>query len=246
MRITLIAIALFCVPALTLGASGGVELEHVDIDLSNKASLQRGAKLFTNYCMGCHSAKYMRYNRVASDLGIDEDLVEDNLIFGDKKVGETMTIAMRSSDAEEWFGKAPPDLSVITRVRGEDWLYTYLKSFYLDDSRPFGVNNLVFKDVGMPHALWQLQGWQKPVYEDTGGGHGNKGKHITGLELVQEGELTPPEYSRAVRDLVAFLSYVGEPVQLKRYDLGLWVLLFLGVLFALLYSLKKDYWKDIH
>ncbi|NIR28582.1 MAG: cytochrome c1 [Gammaproteobacteria bacterium] len=240
------AVVLLMLSGLTWAAERGVELQEANIDLTNDASLQRGARLFVNYCMGCHSASYMRYNRLAQDLGLTEAQVEANLIFDDKKVGETMTIALDAEMAEEWFGTAPPDLSVIARARGVDWLYTYLKSFYLDESGSMGVNNLVFPRVGMPHVLWRLQGWQRPVYRTEVDEHGREHEVIDHLELVEEGTRTPAEYDRDVRDLVAFLAYVGEPAQLDRRRLGVWVLLFLALMFVVFYALKKDYWKDVH
>jgi ubiquinol-cytochrome c reductase cytochrome c1 subunit len=235
-------------PGLVLAAGGpAIELDKADIDLGNKASLQRGAKYFVNYCMGCHSLEYSRYNRVAADLEIPEDLVQENLIFtrdrkGElHKVGEKMEIAMDPVDAAEWFGAAPPDLTLNARVNGPDYLYTYLRTFYVDPSRPLGVNNLAYPNVGMPHALWPLQGWQEKVVEVDEDGH-----EQTRLELVQAGTLTPAEYDKVVRDIVAFLTYVAEPAKLERYRLGVWVLLFLGFFFVFAYYLKKEYWKDVH
>lgn len=235
-------------PGLVLAAGGpAIELDRADIDLGNKASLQRGAKYFVNYCMGCHSLEYSRYNRVAADLEIPEDLVQENLIFtrdrkGElHKVGDKMDIAMDAADAAGWFGAAPPDLTLNARVHGPDWLYTYLRTFYVDPSRPLGVNNLAFPNVGMPHVLWPLQGWQEKVVEV-----GEDGHEHTRLELVQAGTLTSAEYDKVVRDIVAFLTYVAEPAKLERYRLGVWVLLFLGFFFVFAYYLKKEYWKDVH
>jgi len=244
MRRLVLALALGLAPAMA-AAVGGAKLDEVDIDLSNKAALQRGAKYFANYCLSCHSAAYARYKGVGDDLGLTKDQVERNLIFDDSKVGETMTVAMSDKAAEDWFGAPPPDLSLVARSRGPDWLYTYLRSFYLDDSRPMGVNNLVFPNVGMPHVLWQLQGWQRLVEETKvdEDGHEHTVKH---LELVKEGSMTSAEYDRMVRDLVTFLTYLGEPAKLERRELGVYVLLFLAVLFVVAYLLKKEYWRDIH
>ena len=233
-------------PFVVDAAEDTVPLQSANIDLKDKASLQRGAKYFTNYCIGCHSLQYMRYSRMAEDLGIPTDELQQNLIFGDAKPADHMTNAMRPDDGETWFGTKVPDLTLVTRWRRPDWVYTYLKSFYLDDTRPYGVNNLVFPKVGMPHALVNLQGIQKPVYEheDDGKEHGEP--HVMGVELVQPGELTPKEYDNMVRDITNFLTYVGEPIKLERRSLGLYVLLFLGLLFLVSYYLKKEFWKDVH
>jgi ubiquinol-cytochrome c reductase cytochrome c1 subunit len=233
------------VPAFGLAAGGGnVHLEDANIDLADKESLQRGAKYFVNYCMGCHSLQYMRYNRMGEDLGLDEVQVRQNFIFdADTKPGDLMVSSMRPEDGEKWFGTAIPDLTLVTRWRNEDWLYTYLKSFYVDESRPYGVNNAVFPDVGMPHVLSELQGMQKAVYAETeGGGHGP----LEGFEQVTAGSMSAEEYDGMVRDLTNFLTYAGEPTKLERQRLGVYVLLFLGVLFILAYALKKEFWKDVH
>ncbi|MDH5184210.1 MAG: cytochrome c1 [Gammaproteobacteria bacterium] len=237
MRKLIIAFVIAVLPGMAL-AAGNVHLEKVDIDLNNKESLQRGAKLFVNYCLSCHSAQYMRYNRMGRDIGLTDKQVEANLMFASEKVGETMTIAMPSEKSAKWFGTAPPDLSVISRSRGQDWLYNYLIGFYKDDSRPFGVNNTVFKDVGMPHVLWELEGLKEPVY--------NEEHHRTGWKYVSKGKLSPAEFDASARDLTAFLVYVGEPIQQTRKAIGIWVLLFLFVLFVVSYYLKREYWKDVH
>lgn len=246
-------IILACIFSLTFSgmavAAGGSAnealFEKAHIDVGNKASLQRGAKYFVNYCMSCHAASYSRYSRVGSDLGLSDALVKENFIFSDKKVGETMTVALREDMAKDWFGKMPPDLSVIARSRGVDWLYNYLKTFYLDESRDLGVNNLRFENAYMPHVLWELQGWQKPVYK-TVVADGKEKQVIDHLELVKPGKLSPEEYDQVVRDLVGFMSYLGEPAQLTRKKLGFWVLMFLGLMIVISYMLKKEYWKDIH
>lgn len=225
---------------------GAAHCEHANNDLGNIASLQRGARHFVNYCSGCHSAKYVRYNRLAHDLRLTEDQLMTNLMFAAEKPHETMTIAMPPADAERWFGVPPPDLSLIARARGTDYLYTFLKSYYLDDSTSTGVNNLVKTNVSMPHVLWELQGPQKAVYTGQADGQGNVTRVFEGFELLAPGELTPLEYDAFVRDLVNFLDYIGEPVQLERRNLGIWVLLFLLVFFFVAYLLKKEYWKDVH
>ena len=241
MKKLLISLLLVMAPALGSAASSAVHLDDADIDLSDQASLQRGAKYFVNYCLSCHSAQFQRYNRMARDLGLTESEVKENLMFTTDKIGDTMTIAMDPDDGAKWFGVAPPDLSVITRARGVDWIYTYLRSFYIDEARPFGMNNLVFPDVGMPHVFWKLQGLQRAVFKQEDGR-----KHFERFELAEPGSLSPEEFDGAMRDLTAFLSYVGEPVQLERKRLGVWVLLFIAVFFVLAYLLKKEYWKDVH
>lgn len=224
----------------------GHHLYKADVDISDKASLQRGARIFVNYCMGCHSAAYMRYNRMGDDLGIEESILQSNLMFGTDKSGDTMTIAMQKDDAEKFFGTAPPDLSVNARSRGADWLFTYFMTFYRDDSRPFGVNNLAFKDVAMPHVLWELQGIQKPVYKTVQKEDGSQREVIDHLELETPGTLDSDGYQNTVNDLVNFLVYVGEPAQIQRRSVGVIVILYLLVLLVIVYLLKKEFWKDIH
>ena len=245
MKKYLVIVFLALAPAWVLAAGGGVPLDKANIDPTNKQSLQRGARIFVNYCLSCHSAALMRYERMGTDLGIDEKLVSENLMFTGGKVGELMTVATAADDAKEWFGIVPPDLSVIARARGVDWLYTYMRSFYRDDSRHIGVNNLVFPDVGMPNVLWELQGIQEPVITTVKGHDGTEHK-IVKLELSEPGLQTPKEFDRTVRDLVNFLDYMGEPAKYDRRQLGTRVILFLLVFLVLAYLLKRDYWKDIH
>lgn len=240
--IALIAFAL--VPVVGMASEGEVHLDAANIDVSNEAAIQRGARDFVNYCMGCHSAKYVRYKQFTK-VGLTEDQVKDNLMFAGGKIGDHMTIAMNPDDAAKWFGAAPPDLTLVARIRGSDWIYTYLRSFYKDESRPMGVNNVVFPNVGMPHVLLPLQGLQEPVYKEVER-EGKTHKVIEGLELVEPGSMTPGEYDAMVRDLTTFLTYVSEPVQVERKHLGIWVTLFLVVLFVLAYMMKKEWWKDIH
>jgi ubiquinol-cytochrome c reductase cytochrome c1 subunit len=240
MKKLILAFLLAVVPAVSMAAGGGVHLDDANIDVSDNASLQRGAKYFVNYCTGCHSLKFQRYNRLVQDLGLTAHEVKGNLMFTTDNIGSTMTVAMDPQDAEKWFGVTPPDLSVTARARGVDWIYTYLRSFYADDKRPFGVNNTVFPDVGMPNVLWQLQGTQKAVVTEV------DGEKVTKLEMVKPGSVSAEEFDAVARDLTAFLSYVGEPAQLKRQSMGKWVLLFIAVFFVLAYLLKKEYWKDIH
>lgn len=242
MKKLVIAFVMAALPAFALAAGAGVHLDKAPVNLRDQASLQRGARMFVNYCLSCHSAQFMRFNRMGADLGISEEQLKANMMFGTDKVGDTMTIAMAAKDAKGWFGNPPPDLSVIARARGADWLYTYMRTFYIDEKKPMGVNNLVFPDVGMPHVLWELQGMQKPVYHTGEDGHAT----ISGFEMVKPGTMTPAEYDAAVGDLVNFLVYMGEPVQLKRQELGVKVLTFLAFFFVLAYLLKKEYWKDVH
>ena len=236
---------LLAVPT-AMAAGGNANLEHVDIDLDNKGGLQRGAKYYVNYCMGCHSLKFSRYNRMATDLGLTDKQVADNLIFtrtkGDKtKVGELMKNGISAEDSERWFGVTPPDLSLVGRSRGGDWIYSFLKAFYVDSSRPYGVNNTVFANAGMPHVLWELQGMQEMEEKDDGHGHTTQT-----LKLTEPGTASPEEYDQIVTDITNFLVYVGEPAQLHRKSIGIWVLLFLGIFAVVAYFLKKEYWKDVH
>jgi len=242
MKKLVIAFVMAALPAFALAAGAGVHLDKAPVNLRDQASLQRGAQMFVNYCLSCHSAQFMRFNRMGADLGISDEQLKANMMFGTDKVGDTMTIAMPAKDSKVWFGNPPPDLSVIARARGADWLYTYMRTFYIDEKKPMGVNNAVFPDVGMPHVLWELQGMQQPIYHTGEDGH----RTISGYELVKAGTMAPAEYDAAVGDLVNFLVYMGEPVQLKRQELGIKVLIFLAFFFVLAYLLKKEYWKDIH
>jgi len=242
---------------LAAAASEGVTLDRLPADVNphDRASLQRGAQVYVNYCLGCHSAAYMRYNRL-QDLGLTEQQIKDNLIFTGAKVGELMKIAMDPRESREWFGTPPPDLTVIARSRssgdgsGADWLYSYLRGFYRDPSRPTGWNNTVFQNVGMPHALWQLQGEQVLTTEVQLIPRGSKGevekREVHKLVLKKPGSMKPAEYDRRVGDLVNFLVYVGEPSRQSRVELGIYVLIFLGVLLVFAYLLKKEFWKDVH
>ncbi|SUI83814.1 Cytochrome b/c1 [Shewanella putrefaciens] len=220
-------------PTLAMAASGhNVHLEDAKVDLHDKASLERGVDLFQHYCSGCHSTQYQRYERVATDIGISADDMRNKYMFTDAKIGELMQSAIPAKDAAKWFGATPPDLTLVARVRGEDWVYSYLKGFYKDPSRPFGVNNTVFPSVGMPHVLEELQG--TPVKQEDGS------------IVVTGGKLNAEEYDQAVRDITGFLVYSAEPVKLEREALGWWVLGFLFIFFIVAYLLKKEYWKDVH
>ena len=237
------------VSGTALANEDGVHLESANVNIHDQASLQIGAKYFANYCMGCHSLNFSRYNRVAADLGLTEEQVTKNLIFtrtdGEStKAGELMKNGMSPKQSAEWFGAPPPDLSLVGRSRGSDWIYSYLKAFYVDESRPMGVNNTVFPNVGMPHVLWELQGLQEK--ECTKEGEGEHAVEHCEMKTVKAGSMSPAEYDKVVRDITNFLTYVGEPAALHRKSYGVLVLLFLGLFAVLAYFLKKEYWKDVH
>lgn len=244
----LFAVLLFA-PALALAAGDHIKLDRAPIDENDQASLQRGARHFANYCLNCHNASYMRYNRLR-DIGLTDQQILDNLVFTGSKVGDLMKVAMDPKDAKSWFGVAPPDLSLIARSRaseagsGADWLYTYLRSFHRDAERPTGWNNTVFPNVGMPHVLWELQGEQVLAERKVQGAGFEKTEHV--LKLDKPGKLSPVEYDRMAADLVNYLVYVAEPARADRTAIGMFVLIALGLLFVLAYALKKEYWKDVH
>jgi ubiquinol-cytochrome c reductase cytochrome c1 subunit len=223
-----------------VSASEEVKLQSANIDLTDKVSLLRGAKHFVTYCLGCHSAKYMRYLRIAVDESVDEKTVLKDIAPEGASIYDQLHSAMNKHDAEKWFGTQPPDLSLIARSRGADWLYSYLKSYYTDPKRPYGVNNTVFPDTAMPNPLWQLQGEQHAVPRKTIWGE------YTQLVLEKPGTLSEKDFDLMVNDLVNFLVYVGEPVQLERQKMGKFVLFFLLGFAVIAYLLKKEYWKDIH
>lgn len=230
--------SLLMLPVLAWAAGAELHLDKAPDRSRDTAALQHGAKIFVNYCLSCHSASYMRYNRLR-DLGLSEQQIKDNLLFTADKTGEPMRVAMQRDEAKQWFGAPPPDLTVIARARasefgsGADWLYTYLRTFYRDDARPTGWNNVVFENVGMPHALWELQGEQVMGAEHK-------------LQLAKPGKLKAEEYDALVADLVGYLKYMGEPVAEFRKNLGVAVLIVLALLFVLSYALKREFWKDIH
>lgn len=244
----LLLAAVLVLPGLAR-AEEGVTLDHAPIDPQDMASLQRGARTFVNYCFNCHSANYMRYNRL-HDIGLTDAEIKDNLIFGDVKVGELMKIAAEPKEQKQWFGAAPPDLTVIARARGSelgsgpDWLYTYLRSFYRDPARPTGWNNTVFPNVGMPHVLYQLQGIQ--VLKETAVPGPGYSRMEPRLVLDKPGAMSPVEYDRMVADLVNYMTYMSEPARSTRVTLGMYVLLALAALFVLVFMLKKEFWKDVH
>ena len=224
-------------------AAGGGNLQHAGTDLGDRASLQRGAQLYMNYCSACHSLKYLRYSRMGEDLGLTEDEVMKNLNFTGAKFGEHIHVSMTAAHADKWFGKMAPDLSVISRVRGSDWIYTYLKSFYLDESFPLGWNNTLWTNAPMPNPLWQLQGLQHAEFGQPDKATG--ARHVTGLKVTQPGTLDAAGFDQVARDITAFLEYAGEPAALKRQSMGVWVLLFLAMFTFIAYLLKTEYWRDV-
>jgi ubiquinol-cytochrome c reductase cytochrome c1 subunit len=238
-------------PGLAFANEAGFPLEKAP-ERSSLASLQNGAKLFVNYCLNCHSASSMRYNRL-HDLGLSDDQIRTNLLFSADKVGDMMTVAMKPADAKAWFGAVPPDLSVITRAKsssagsGADYLYTYLRTFYKDDTRPTGWNNMVLPNVAMPHVLWQLQGVRTARFVDEADPHdeGKKVHRFDGFQQVSPGTMSAQEYDTAVADLVGYLDWMAEPAQNTRKKLGVVVLLFLSVFAFLAWRLNASYWKDV-
>lgn len=238
-----VGILLFACLSTGALASGGAGLQAAGVRMDDQASLQRGARLFFNYCSGCHSLRFMRYQRIAEDLGLDPKEVEQSFIFTGSKIGEPVVSHLSFEDGTKWFGKAPPDLSLEARSKGPDWIYSYLKSFYVDPSRPLGWNNTVFPNASMPNALWELQGIQAPVTAPAEHGHEAA---IERLELRSQGSQTPEQFDQTARDITAFLQYVGEPAALKRESIGVWVLLYLALFTFLAYLLKHEYWKDVH
>lgn len=234
-----VAVVLFA-PAMVMAAGAELHLDKAPVS-TDPAALQHGAKLFVNYCLNCHSASFVRYNRM-EEIGLTEQAIRDNLLFTGDKTGDLMKVALRRDEGKAWFGAPPPDLTLVARARssefgsGADWLYTYLRQFHRDPNRPTGWNNVVFPNVGMPHVLWELQGDQVA----------KEGEHGTTLELVKPGKLSAQEYDKAVADLVSFMVWMAEPIADKRKTIGTFVLIFLAGLFVLSYALKKNYWKDIH
>jgi len=236
--------------AVAASVGNAPAMDHIEPDINDKASLQRGLALYSDYCFGCHSLKYARYERTADDLGIPHDVFMEELVFGDAKIGQLMNISMPSDQAKVWFGNPPPDLTLSARLRGPDWLYNYLRGFYADAKKPYGVNNVIFKDVGMPHVLAGLQGVcaKPPVFgveKAEAPQAGNAGASAC-AEYSIEGTLSPREYDEAIYDLVNFLEYIGEPSRAESLDLGRMVLIFLAFLFVFVYFLNKEYWRGIH
>ncbi|MCC5862726.1 MAG: cytochrome c1 [Gammaproteobacteria bacterium] len=233
--LAVVAAGVLLTPVTSLAAGPSIPLDRANNDVRNVASLQRGAQLYMNFCLGCHSAQFMRWNRIARDLQLTEEQVMNNLMFTGESIHDTMQIAMPGGDAEVWFGKMPPDLSLIARSRGTDYLYTFLRTFYVDENG--NSNNKVLEMTSMPHVLWELQGLQRAVYDDNG--------DWTGFEQLRAGSMSPEEYDRAVRDLVNFLDYVGEPIQVERQRIGTMVIAFLLIFLVLSWLYKREVWRDV-
>jgi ubiquinol-cytochrome c reductase cytochrome c1 subunit len=239
-------------------APPGVSFDPVDIDLDDKASLQNGAHIFINYCLSCHSAAYMRYNRMGRDLGISNELIEENLLFAAERVGDLMIAVMPKEEAKAAFGTIPRDLTLITRFRSPEWFYTYIRSFYRDDQSYSGWNNIVFPHVAMPHVLYEWQGHQRAVFKKVDKKvlvkqkDGTMKEKVTTrevfdrFELVKPGSMSQEDFDASMRDLTNFMVYMAEPAQLVRYRIGVYVLIFLAVFLVVAYKLKKEYWKDVH
>ncbi|QEA14034.1 cytochrome c1 [Comamonas flocculans] len=230
-------------------SSGGFPLDKAPVNVADNVSLQRGARTFVNYCLSCHSAAFMRYNRL-TDIGLTEQQIKDNLLITTDKVGETMKAAINPNEAKDWFGGNPPDLTVIARSRsgnggtGADYLYTFLRTFYRDDTKATGWNNLVFPSVGMPHVLWQLQGERKALFDEMES-HGEKVQKFKGWEQISAGTQSTVEFDQTVGDLVNYLQWMGEPAQNTRVRIGVWVLLFISVFILIAWRLNAAYWKDV-
>ncbi len=231
-------------------AGGGIALDKAPVNTTDLASLQNGAKLFVNYCLNCHSAAFMRFNRL-KDIGLTDQQIKDNLLFTTDKVGETMKAAIDPKQAKEWFGANPPDLTVIARAKashsgtGADYLYTYLRTYYRDETKATGWNNLAFPNVGMPHVLWELQGERQPIFEEREE-HGHTTHVFTGKwKQIKPGTMTPQQYDHAVGDLVNYLQWMGEPAQNTRLRVGVWVLLFLLGFTVIAWRLNAAFWKDV-
>jgi ubiquinol-cytochrome c reductase cytochrome c1 subunit len=244
----LIALAFSLAASLAQASGQTPAIQQSGADLSDRASLQRGAALFMNYCLSCHSLKYLRYSRMAEDLGLSEDQVMASMNFTGAKFGETMVVAMQPADAEKWLLKAAPDLSLTARVKlgGPDWIYTYLKSFYRDPSRPMGWNNVLFPNVGMPNVLWEMQGVQSAVFNAAEGGHAGAAPVFSHFEQAEPGTMKAEQFDQVARDISNFLQYAAEPAGLKRQEIGVWVVLFLAFLTLLTWALKHEYWRDVH
>lgn len=242
----ILAIVLCAVSLVCNGAESGKPLDKVGVDVFDLESVRRGAGYFANYCLGCHGVKQIRYSRIGSDLKLSDDakfreeIMRREFMFGDAKIHDNVRTAMSPADSEVMFGVVPPDLSLVVRARGADWVYSYLKGFYVDPKRPFGVNNAVVSNVAMPNVLWELQGSQEAVFSTEG-----EYPVLTELRLTRSGNLSTKEFDKVVTDLVNFLAFVSEPTKLQRLPLGKYVIFFLIVLTVILYKLKKEYWKDI-
>ena len=247
--LTLVAALGLVAGSAQASGGGGIAWDKAPSKTNDLAALQNGAKVFVNYCLGCHSAAFMRFNRLR-DIGLTDQQIKDNLLFTTEKVGDTMKASIDPKQAKDWFGANPPDLTLIARSRagangtGADYLYTFLRTFYRDESKPTGWNNLAFPNVGMPHALWELQGERKPVFEEHES-HGHAVQALKGWEQVKPGAMTPLQYDQAIGDLVSFLQWMGEPAQNIRTRIGVWVLIFLGFFTVIAWRLNAAFWKDV-
>ncbi|MDD2547090.1 MAG: cytochrome c1 [Burkholderiaceae bacterium] len=247
--LTLIAALGLAAGSVQASGGGGIAWDKAPNKTNDLAALQNGAKVFVNYCLGCHSAAFMRFNRLR-DIGLTEQQIKDNLLFTTEKVGDTMKASIDPRQAKEWFGANPPDLTVIARSRsgsggtGADYLYTFLRTFYRDEAKPTGWNNLAFPNIGMPHALWELQGERQPVYEEHES-HGHKTLAFKGWEQTKPGAMTPLQYDQTIGDLVGYLQWMGEPAQNTRVRIGVWVLIFLGIFTVIAWRLNAAFWKDV-
>ncbi len=242
----LIKILILLVSSQVLASGEGAHLEKAETNIRSKESLRNGAKNYMNYCSGCHSLQYQRYKRMAEDLGLSKEEVEQNLIFTGAKYTDHMTMNMSSEDSEVWFGKAPPDLSVIARARGNDWLFSYLKGFYKDPSRPSGWNNTVFKNASMPNVFWKQQGIQEAHFDEHKLDSGVVTHTFDKFSKLTDGTMSDEEFDHTVRDIVNFLDYTSEPAKLIRLAYAPWVLLFMVLLVLMTFLLKKEFFKDIH
>ncbi|WP_077003157.1 cytochrome c1 [Variovorax sp. KK3] len=248
-KLILTLIAALGIAAGAQAAEGGIAWDKAPNKTTDLASLQNGAKLFVNYCLNCHSAAFMRYNRL-QDIGISEQQIKDNLLFTTEKVGETMKANIDPAQAKAWFGGVPPDLTLVARSRaghggtGADYLYTYLRTFYRDDTKATGWNNLAFPSVGMPHAMWELQGERRPVFEKVES-HGHAMEVFKGWEQITPGTMTPLQFDTAMGDLVGYMQWMAEPAQNTRIRVGVWVLLFLVMALVFVWRLNASYWKDV-
>jgi len=250
MKKFLIAVSVVLAMALpAFAATDSIPWDKAPNKLNDLSALQNGAKIFVNYCLNCHAAAYMRFNRL-KDIGLTEKQIKDNLLFTTDKVGDTMKISMDAKQGKDWFGGNPPDLTLIARSRsgsggtGADYIYTYLRTYYRDDSKATGWNNLAYPNVGMPHVLWELQGQRRPVFEDVEQ-HGHTTQALKGWEQVSPGKMTPREYDEAMGDLVNYLQWMAEPNQNSRVQIGVWVMLFLLIFMVIAWRLNASYWKDI-
>ena len=243
---SLLVMSAFFVTSPAMAAGGGPELASANIDRDNINSLQRGAANFMNYCSGCHSAQYVRYNTIGRDLDLSEEMLIDNLMFNAEKTFETIQASMPANDAARWYGTAPPDLSLLARSKGVDHVYNFLKGFYVSDESPTGVDNLVLSGTSMPHVLWELQGYQAARFEDHSNEDGSITTTFEGFEQLTAGKMDSEDYDDFVRDTVNFLAYIADPIRSDRRKIGVWVLMFLTFFYIVANMLKKQIWKDVH